>query len=213
MAKKTALEEVRERMKEMMGTKSADLYKIAKMRQEAGEKIKNAEQAMKQATEAMDVDAYEEARQTRNKAQTALEMYNGRYEQIRTQEYISEEESDKVISSLLGYEQTLKEGFKFAAAEPLKKLSELLKAYRSEVAETERVLTSWQRDIHASYRSDITTYTDPVTGERTNRSPKPVPVHPVQYFGCTEARQLDEYLKTAGWIEDYTGKETAQAEG
>ena len=203
MAKQTTLEEVRASMKDMLGTKSADLYTIAKMQQETRTKIEAAELAMKKATEVMDVDAYEEARQAKYKAQTALDMYNGRYEQIKTREYISEEESDKVIRSLLDYEKTLAEGFKFAAAEPLKKLADLYHSYKKEVAETERTLTDWQRDIHANYLSEVTLYVDPVTGQKTHRSPRPILVRQTPYYGCDESKDLGEYLKKAEWL--YSG--------
>lgn len=197
MTKQTVLEEVNERMKQIKETKSADIDRIGTLQQEAHAKLEAAELAMKQAMEVMDVDAYEEGKHAKHKAQTALDMYNGRFNQIKTQEYISEEESDKIISSLLDYEQTLGENFKFSAAEPLKKLADLLNAYNNEIAETERVLSDWQHDIHANYQSPITLYTDPATGKKSHRSPRPIPVHSIPYLGCNEAMQLSEYLQKA----------------
>ncbi len=198
MAKQTVLEEVKNRMREMQDSKAAQLETIRQKQEEARTQIEAAALAMKQATEEMDVDSYEEAKNRKHKAQTALDMYNGRYKQIQQQEYISEADSDKVVDSLLEYEKTLAEDFKAAAAVHLKKLAELLKDYREAVKDTEWTLTSWQRDIHANYNTrGGTTYYDEFTGQHTHRSPRPVPVHQMQYTGCSEAAQLGDYLEKA----------------
>ena len=192
MAKKTVLEEVKARMKEMRDKKAEQLETIRKKQTEASTQIEAAALDMRQATEEMNVEEYEKARNTKNKAQTALDMYNGRYDQIRAQEYISEEESDKVIDSLLQYEKTLDKEFKAAIAEPLGKLADLEKAYREEVADTEKTIKAWTGNIHANYRSRA--------GSKTHRGDKPVPVHYVPYTGCQEAFQLREYLTRAAGL-------------
>ena len=127
MAKQTVLQEVKDRMKELQDSKAAQLAEISQKQDEARSKIEAAALAMKQATEEMNVDRYEEAKHAKSKAQTALDMYNGRYNQIKQQEYISEADSDKVVDSLLAYEGTLAEDFKAAVAEHLKALAGLLK--------------------------------------------------------------------------------------
>lgn len=196
MAKTTVLQEVKNRMKEMQDSKAAQLETIRQKQTEARSQIEAAALAMKQATEEMNVDSYEEAKNRKRKAQTALDMYNGRYEQIKQQEYISEAESDSVVDSLLEYEKTLAEDFKAAAAVHLKKLAELLKDYKAAVKDTEDTLTSWQRDIHANYNTrGGSTYYDEFTGQHTHRSPQPVPVHRFAYTGCAEAERMGDYLK------------------
>lgn len=196
MAKQTVLDEVKNRMKEMQDSKAAQLETIRQKQTEARSQIEAAALAMKQATEEMNVDSYEEAKNRKRKAQTALDMYNGRYEQIKQQEYISEAESDSVVDSLLEYEKTLAEDFKAAAAVHLKKLAELLKGYKAAVQDTESTLTSWQRDIHANYNTrGGSTYYDEFTGQHTHRSPQPVPVHRFAYTGCAEAGRMEDYLK------------------
>lgn len=193
----TALEEVKAIMKEMLDKKAEDLDRIQQLQQEARTKIEAAGLAMKHATENLDIEAYEEARQAKAKAQTALDVYNGRFRQIAEKEFVTEEESDRVINSLLEYENTLAESFKLAAGETLKTLADLYKCYKDEVAETESTLSQWQRDIHANYLSSMTLYYDPVTGNRTHRSPRPIPVRSAPYLGCEEARELGEYLNKA----------------
>lgn len=196
MAKQTVLDEVKTRMKEMQDSRAAQLETIRQKQTEARSQIEAAALAMKQATEEMNVDSYEEAKNRKRKAQTALDMYSGRYEQISKQEYISEAESDSVVDSLLEYENQLAEDFKAAAGVQLKKLAELLKDYKAAVQDVESTLTSWQRDVHANYNSrGGSAFYDEFTGHHTHRSPQPVPVHRIAYTGCAEAGRMEEYLK------------------
>ena len=198
MAKQTVLQEVKARMQEMQDKKAAELQAIHEKQTEAQTQKEAAELALKEATERMDLDAYEEAKTARRKAQTAIDMYGGRYKQISQQEYISEEESDKVIDGLLDYEATLAADFKAAVAEPLKQLAAILTGYQNEVADTERTISAWGANIHANYNTrGTTTFTDPATGQPTHRSANPVPVHRMGYNGCSEAAQLKDYLEKA----------------
>lgn len=198
MGKKTVLQEVKDRMQEMQDTKGAELQAIFEKKEAAETQKKEAEAALKDATERMDLDAYEDAKQAKRKAQTAIDMYSGRYNQIKQQEYISEEESDKVIDSLLSYENEIAANFKQAIAEPLRALDNLLQTYRAEVEDTEATIKAWGTFIHANYNTrGKTLRTDPLTGIQTDRSDRPVPVHTMPYTGCSEAEQLKTYLEKA----------------
>lgn len=191
----TVLEEVKARMKELHVQKLTDLEAISKMQEEARSKIEAAVMAMKKATEEMDVDAYEEAKTAKRKANTALEMYKGRYEQISKRKLITEAESDQVIDSLLKYEENETEKFKALLSTHLKALDELLSGYKEIIRDTEFVIVTWNREIHANYRSrGRTTYVDELTGEPTDRSPRPIPVHPIEYGGCDESFMLSTFL-------------------
>ena len=201
MKKHNVLEEVKTRMNEMKNIKAVQLETIRRKQDEARAKIEEAAAEMKQATEELNVDGYEEAKNRKQKARVALEMYSGRYDQIKQQEYISEKDSDEVIDSLHQYEAELAEEFKAAAADPLRKLAEILKEYRAAVADTENTLSAWQRDIHANYNTrGAMTRTDPFTGQRTDRSEEPTPVHRFPFTGCDEAERMDAYLKKEAGI-------------
>mgnify|MGYP007130655362 CR=1 FL=1 len=192
MAKQTVVEEVKARMQEMQQKKAGELETVRQRQQEAQTQKEAAELAIREATDSMDLEAYEEAKTAKRKAQTAIDMYSSKYNQIKQQEYISEIESDKVIDSLLAYEDELAAGFKAAVAEPLKKLDELQRTYFDAVEDVEQTIKAWTGNIHANYRNNGTTYTD-----GTNRSPQPVPVRKIPYTGCSEAHQLKEYLDKA----------------
>ncbi len=204
MAKHNTLQEVKSRMAEMTQSKLDQLTDIRNKQAEARAKLKAADKAMKDATERMSLDDYANAKESRHEAQTALDMYSGRYAQIERQEYISEEESDKVIDSLLAYENQLEGDFKKAAADQLKGLAVLYREYMEAVADTEETISLWTGTIHANYNTrGKSAYKDPVTGIYSCRSDKPVPVHQVQYKGCPEALQMGAYLaQAAELIED-----------
>lgn len=198
MAKQTKLQETKERMQQMQEKKAGELKAIYERKAEAQTQKEAAELALKEATERMDLKAYEEAKQALRKAQAAIDMYGGRYDQISKQEYISEAESDKVIDGLLEYEKQLEEDFKAAVAEPLKALAMILQAYQNEVSDTEATIKAWCANIHANYNTrGRSMSTDPVTGQATYRSNYPVPVHLMEYTGCREALQLKEYVDKA----------------
>ncbi len=187
----TILQEVQKRMQEMTSRKAADLEAIRQKQVEVKKKEAAAESALKEATTEMNLEAYKAAEKAQKDARTALNMFAARYTQLEQQEYISEEESDRVIDSLLSYEDELEAEFKADIAEPLKKLEEIQKAYFDAVADTEQTIKTWTTSIHANYRRKGTIYRE--TG--TNRSPKPVSVRAMAFVGCNEAMQLRNFLE------------------
>lgn len=196
MTKQTKAQEVQARIKELQEKKAQDLLAIQLKLDEARTQLEAADREVKEATEDMNLEAYEVAKEKQRKAQTAIDMFTGRYQQIKAKEYISETESDKVVDSLLAYEGQLEEDFKKAIAVHIKQLAKLHEDYVTAVRDTEKTLSTWQLDIHANYRTrGGGTRTDPFTGERTERMEKPTPVHMLPYQGCVEAARLGDYLK------------------
>lgn len=190
--------EVQDRMKELTDQRVADLKKIHTKKEEAEEQKKKAEEDLADATARMDLDAYEKAKAAVHSAQTAIDMYAARYEQIRKLEMISEEESDQVIDSVKEYEARLEKDFMKAIAEPLKQLHQIVDEYKDTVAEAEQTLHMWEQYVHANYRSPGTIYA--ATG--TDRSPVPVPIRRLPYTGCKEANSLNDFLwkNTEWWL-------------
>ena len=201
---KTALEEVKDRMRELKEQRASELQTIQQKMQEAEAKIDTEGRAMQQAIETMDEEAYIKAKQEKQRARLAHEMYKGRYSQIMKQELISEADSDAVIDSLLSYEGQLAADFAQDIAGPMRDLAQLYTAYTDEVKSVELTLLAWQQHIHKNYRTrGGTVYTDEVTGETTDRSKTPIPVHTTPYTGSPKAAQLGDFLRKAGAM--YTG--------
>ena len=200
MTKTTVLDEVKTRMQKMREDKAAQLEEIRKKKAEAHVRRESAQIALSDAAERLDADAYETAQAEMHKAQTALTMCEERYSQLLKKKFISEAESDAVIDSLLEYENRLADDFRKAAADPLDRLAAILDTYRAAVKDTEATLTEWQQSIHPNFRTfGGTMYTDETTGERTDRSKEPRPVHARHFEGCTEAVQLENYLNRSGF--------------
>ncbi len=198
MKKQTPLQTVQTRIREMQEKKAADLAEIKEKQKEARTQIEAADLAMKEATEALNVEDYETAKANKQKWQTALDMYTERYKQIQQQELISEADSDKIVDSLLFYEEDLAEDFRRAIFPKLQELKKILWDYKDEVERTEKTLRTWETDIHANYNTRGTsTFIDPNTGIKTDRSAVPVPIHRTAYNGCKEAEILTTYLQKA----------------
>ena len=196
MAKQTALEITKGRIQDLQKQKADDLATVYQKQVEAQTQKEAAELAIKESAGSMNLEAYEAAVKAKDKAQVAIDMYRDKYDQINKQEYISEADSDKVIDSLLAYEDELAADFKAAIAEPLRILDNLQRTYLDAIADTEQTIKAWTDSIHANYRSETTTY----NGTGSNRSLYPIPVHRMPFYGCGEATRLAEYLRKESGI-------------
>ncbi len=195
MKTKNKAQEVNKQIIEMQKKKAADLLAVKEKETEARNALDAALLSMNEAAERMQLEEYKQAESDRKNAQTALDMYGNKYEQIQKQEYISEAESDKTISDLLEYEADIAEEFRTRLVEILKDAGALLKDYRAAVEEAETALNTWTQEIHSNYKS----YSGTIYKETgTSRSPRPVPVHNTMYIGCNEAVILKTYLERAG---------------
>lgn len=189
-------QEVQQRIKEMTEKKMKDLSEINEKKAEAQTRKEEAEARLKEATELMNLEDYEKAKDDIRRAKTAIDMYSGRYKQISQQEYISEEESDKVIDELLDYERELDAKLTEDIKEPLERLQEILRKYFELIDEAERTIRTWETTIHANYTSrGLMQRIDETTGQLTDRYKEPRPVHSILYGGCKEAVQLKNFLK------------------
>lgn len=187
----TVLQKTQEKMQALREQRTAELAEIQKKQDEAEAQKISAEQKMKAATIDINVDEYEAAKYEENRARIAIEMLGARYGMIQKKELISEADSDAIIDDLLSYENKLSEDFKAAIVKPLRVLADLNEKYMKEIRDTENTLRVWQQDIHPNYRTfGATMYKDPETGETTDRSSSPVPVHRIPYTGCNEAEIL-----------------------
>lgn len=190
-----SVQQVKNRMKTLREMKQTQLAEMEKKQAEARAQIEAAEADITKATEALDIDGYEAAKRDKSKAQTALDLYSGRIEQINRQQYVTEAESDQIIDGLLQYEKQLDTDFLEAISEPVTRLETLRKEYLDKINEAEQTIRAWTSEIHANYRSRGTRlYVDKLTGERTDRSETPIPVHVVAHTGCQEAADIRDFL-------------------
>ncbi len=187
---KNVAREVLDRIDAMKERKTAELEEIFRKAQEAGETAGKAEQAMKEAAENLDLATYAKAKNEKETADVAAEMYGKRYTQLEQKQYVSEEESDATIDALKRYEDGLADEYEKAIAAPIQKLRELTADYKKAIDETEHAFRVWTQDVHAYYRSEGTSYPD-----GTNRSKTPVPVHALPYTGCPVSKIVARFLE------------------
>lgn len=110
--------EIQNKIKFLIESKSEQLQAIETEIEKA-----QAEKDMNAATEALNTKAYTKAKERISAAETAIEMYSARRKQVRGLEYVTEQESDAVIDSLL------EDKFLNDIKAPLEHLAALLKGY------------------------------------------------------------------------------------
>lgn len=189
-------EKVKQQIRDLKNCRENEMEGLKAKRSDAQARLQTAKDAADEATRKTDLEAFQTAQEQIRQASSAVEMYNRRIQQLVGQEIVSEEESDAVIDSLLEYEKVLDADYKKAIREPIAILRGLYEDYQKAIADTESTIRTWSYDIRANYRTfGRTTRIDKTTGEKTDRSEKPVPVHMVPYNGVSEGRVVKEFLE------------------
>lgn len=191
---KDIVKETQARIQELKDKKKAELEHIDNELKAAAQEYEAACKELKDATENTDIEAFGDAKKKQREAKNKKEMYSARYDQLEKKEFVSEEESDKVIDSLLNYEKELAEDYESKVAQIVEELEGIHTEYMARVAATENTIKDWTSGIHANYRSNVTTvYSE--TG--TNRAPYPVPVHYIPYTGCAKSASVNKFIEAA----------------
>ena len=189
MLKTNTAKEVKARIEKLVNDKTHSLSEIETARKKAEERQSIAKKRMKTAIEMTDADAYEKAKKEFSSAGNAVEMYTARFDQLNQKEFLTEEESDRVIDSLLQYEKDLEEDLIKSMEKPLKTIQKLCEDYTNNITETESAISAWTSSIHENYRRQGAIYQD-----GTNRSDIPVPVRVRPFLGCPTALITQSYL-------------------
>lgn len=175
---KNVVKETQARIRDLKDKKAAELEHIDNEIKSAVLEYEEANKDMKAAMEITDVEAYGEAKMKQLAAKNKKEMYSGRYKQLADCEYLTEAESDRVIDALLDHEAEIAAAYEAEVKEILGTLKGIHEKYRDDVNEAEKTVATWTGQIHANYRSfGASSYLDAATGQRTDRSPHPVPVN------------------------------------
>lgn len=173
MKTKTTVESIKERIAELKSGREKELAEIQLKRDEESQNLAAAKKAMENATDATDLQAYERAKAEKNRAESALEMYSAKYSKVQKLDFITEEESDKVIDSLRAEDAEISRKFKTDIFTALDGIENIIQRFERDKREIKDTTETWTREIHANYYSPTTTFKE--TG--THRSPIPVPVN------------------------------------
>lgn len=167
------VEEVNEKIAKLLSDREKELAEIQMHIDEETMSLNAANKAMDAATDSTDLGAYERAKAEKTRAETALEMYSARYKKVKNLDYITEEESDAIISSLQSRDHELTLEFMCDLDAALETVRDLMQRHKREKKELSSTVERWTRDIHRNYLSPTTIFRE--TG--THRSPKPIPVN------------------------------------
>ena len=165
------VEEVKATMRHLIEKKAAELDKITAELETARDRKRKAETALHSAIETTDAAAYKKAKAEADEAATLIEMYTARYNQLQKKEFMSEEDSDRVIDSLIEYQRSRTAAFMEAVKSPLAQLEAIYKEYAQDYEDAVKTVNAWTANIHANYRTPRTTYAD-----GSHRSNRPAPV-------------------------------------
>lgn len=184
MAKeKNARELVQERMNNLLDARNNELNELKQRENNAASRIMIAKSDMENAARNTDLVAYSEAKERKTSAENEVEMYKARYNQLKGSDFMTEDESDKTIRSLLSYEDNLAEEYQDNVNALLSKLKTIHEAYRAEVAVTEQTIKEWTSRIYPNYQKVVSHYAG--TNEPVyKRMETSQPVHPSKYLGC-----------------------------
>lgn len=183
------IQDTNKRIAELEKRKAADIANIEKHLQRISSAIADQRKRAAKAAENMSASEYSSATAEKSKLEIEASMYSDRLKQIQGKEMVTAEESEATIAALLAYEKQLEAEFAEALAPHLKAIKELTDKQRADAAEAETTLREWTYRIRPNYISKGTTYPD-----GTNRSPVPVPIHPMGYFGGVLAARMDDIL-------------------
>ena len=183
--------EVRKRIEEMLQDQARQFDDINKKIAAERKAEADARAAIEQAVADLDFDRNHKAKRDLEEAIERRELLSKRAELYRSRKLVTEEESDKVIDSLLRYEGDLAAEYVAGLDKILDQLEEMTSKYAADVEEAENVILSWTQRIFPNYRSDTGLY----QVGTTNRAPNPVPVHATAYQGCSEFLITKEFVK------------------
>lgn len=188
-------ERVTSKINDLVDAKNSQLADISARLDELHAEMDAAETSMAAAASVLNEDAFASAEATLKKVKTKIEMYNSRSKQIAAQEYVSEEESEATIDSLLDYEKKLAAEFEKSITPHISALETILSNYIEEVQKTENTLNRWTSTIRVTYMNR-TGRTRTVDGKCTNRFDTPQTIRIVPYIGCKASGALNTLLDT-----------------
>lgn len=187
---KNTAKEVMDLISSLMENKKQQLEEIQEMLCEERKAEADAQAALDAAAAALDYEAHCTAKAALAHAVDCEEMLDRRLNQLASAKLVPEEESDKVIGSLLQYEQDLEKSFEDNVAALLAALKDAMTKHKDAVDEAEGAIHSWTQNIHPNYRSrGITRYAN-----GTDRADHPVPVRTGIYVGGNLWIEVRDFL-------------------
>ena len=145
--KRNTLDEVQEKLRKLTAERAAELEKVEAKRKEAEKDLLTALSDVEAAAEKTDFTVYEKAKERERKAQQVVEMFSERCSQLKKQEYMSKEERDAVLRSLIKYDQQITIDFRNDVRTALNSVAAIAGEYFREGERTRNLYRDWSKAI------------------------------------------------------------------
>lgn len=103
----TELTRIRKYMQKLREDRDQEIQTVKQSLRDAEAGIRDAETRKDQASRVTDLSAYQEAEKDLEAARTKRNMYSERLHQLQDLDFVTDQESEKTINSILAYEQTI----------------------------------------------------------------------------------------------------------
>ena len=174
-----AFEEVAERIEELKSQKAEEVERLKAMAEDLEAKAEKLEAEAQKAEELGDLKAYKKACATLEDTKKDYNFIIERIGRLSNADLTDDQEDEKIISLLLGYEEEKTAAYKKEAGKLLEELKDLTDLYKYKIARCEGTLTEWTSHIKKNYRV-LGCYN---AKNEIYRSAVPVDIHPNGYTG------------------------------
>ncbi len=187
----TELTRIRKYMQKLREDRDQEIQTVKQSLRDAEAGIRDAETRKDQASRVTDLSAYQEAEKDLEAARTKRSMYSERLHQLQDLDFVTDQESEETIKSILAYEQTIGTQIDERIREHVESLDHLLQGYENEIQDAEGTIKDWTSTIHPNFISEGTIYAE--TG--THYSKDPVPVRRTPYEGTEKAKAARRFIR------------------
>lgn len=150
---KTKIDEIIKKIDALTQNKNALIKSLEERSEEAKKAIEAAEVRQTIAMTKIDTDGYAQAAQDKAAAESALELFTRKIEELNKNDLVSDEEHEQTIRYLTSYEDSLDADFIKEAKELMKGLLAVYNKYTGYFRLAEGTRERWLKEIHPDYEA------------------------------------------------------------
>lgn len=145
---KKAIAEVEAKANKILENRKAELADIENLIETAKQQKDEAESRMKGATNNSDIGAYQAAKQIRNDAEDAIEMYSNRLEILKGEPLITEKDYKDGIAVIIKTLETVSAVARNDLVKCVEEIKKIAESAMKEIEDGNEVLSKWQHKIY-----------------------------------------------------------------
>lgn len=182
--------EVTKQVKSILEDKTNKLKVINDKINDISIELSEKKKALSDAMDNMNENEFKKVSGKITELENMLMMYQTKKEQLQSNEFISEHESDAVIDKLLALQEENAQDYAREIEPYLRTVLEISQRYWKDVLDIESLITLWSNQVHENYNSR-----GKVVVNGSTRLPYTTPVRTTPYMGCKEFNIIDDTLK------------------